>query len=279
MQTGDGMEQYFSERSILANAWSEFSCPASCERHGCKEPDLHISVNLVDLVTASRASGRKISDLYKNDTKIGFDPVSEENTWIGRISLELKKPCHFLEEKRCRVYQGRPLACTLFPEYHFISNQHELLLQKKIFQEFPCLKRPSPISNRREEVLHRVMEMSMKETFLSDFYLFEVSPLLLDLKNIIGEELEGIEAERDGKAKIPYQRIEALVHRKFQEGEYLSEWGEKVENLDHPQGLSNLMEMKRGTDQLMKNPGGTSIRIAHQFEGRKLEPIHLPLTW
>jgi len=102
------MEQYLSERSMLFNAWSEFSCPDSCDRYGCKEPDLHISISVVDLVAISLISDRKASDLFKDDFKMGFDPIDEGEPWIGRLSIELKKPCHFLDGKKCGVYPGRP---------------------------------------------------------------------------------------------------------------------------------------------------------------------------
>jgi Fe-S-cluster containining protein len=102
------MEQYLGNRSMLFNAWSTFSCPDSCERNGCKEPNLHISISLIDLVAISLVSGRKATDLFKRDIKIGFDPLQESEAWIGRVTLELKKPCHFLGGKECSIYPGRP---------------------------------------------------------------------------------------------------------------------------------------------------------------------------
>jgi hypothetical protein len=108
------MEQYLAERSILFNAWSTFSCPDSCERMDCKEPNLHISISLVDLVALALASGQRATELFRRDVKIGFDPIHENEPWIGQASLELKKPCRFLGGKKCSIYPGsrkpRPLA-------------------------------------------------------------------------------------------------------------------------------------------------------------------------
>ncbi len=81
---------------------------------GCKEPNLHISISLVDLVALSLISGQRATELFRRDVKIGFDPIHENEPWIGQVSLELKKPCRFLGGKKCSIYPGsrkpRPLA-------------------------------------------------------------------------------------------------------------------------------------------------------------------------
>jgi hypothetical protein len=82
------MQQYLTERSKLFNAGSTFSCPDSCGRIGCQEPNLHISISLVDLVAASLISGRRPTKLFREDVQIGFDPVYENGPWIDRVSLE-----------------------------------------------------------------------------------------------------------------------------------------------------------------------------------------------
>ena len=110
------MDDYLRERSRLFKEASEFSCPDACERHGCRDPELHITISLVDLIGLSRACGNKVSSLFRDHCKMGFDPVEEDEPWVGRLTIELKKPCSFLEEKKCRVYPGRPVACALFPE-------------------------------------------------------------------------------------------------------------------------------------------------------------------
>ena len=69
------MQHYLAERSMLFNQWSTFVCPDSCERMGCKESNLHISISLVDIVALSLVSGQRATELFKRDVKIGFDPV------------------------------------------------------------------------------------------------------------------------------------------------------------------------------------------------------------
>jgi hypothetical protein len=58
------MKHYFAERSMLFHQWSTFSCPDSCEQMGGKEPNLHISISLVDLVALTSVSGQKATELF-----------------------------------------------------------------------------------------------------------------------------------------------------------------------------------------------------------------------
>jgi hypothetical protein len=44
------MEHDLAERPILCKQESAFSCPDACERMDCKEPNLYISISLLDLV-------------------------------------------------------------------------------------------------------------------------------------------------------------------------------------------------------------------------------------
>ena len=90
------MEHYSEERSKLFIQWSTFSCPDSCERMGCQEPCLHVSISLVDLVALSLVSGQKKTEIFRRDVNIAFDPVHENEPWIGQVCLELKKPCHII---------------------------------------------------------------------------------------------------------------------------------------------------------------------------------------
>lgn len=269
------MELYLKERSDRFNAWSEFSCPDWCERYGCKDPDLHVSISLVDLFAISLISEEKISHLLERDCKVGFDPIKEGEPWLGRLSLELKKPCAFLKGKECSTYPGRPIACVLFPEYNFISGDHESLRRKDIFRDFPCVQNPCSISPRRKRVLQSLMEMSKREVFLSDFYLFGISPFLLDIKNIAGEGLEGIPVTEEGSVKLPHYRVENLVSQRLKEAGYLEDWEAKIEQLDRADGLKSFAEMKRWTDQMATAPDQFSLSIAYQFDGNRLLPVRL----
>lgn len=267
--------EYFEERSFAFNAWSEFSCPDTCERYGCRDEGLHVSVSLVDLLHISLVSGRKVFDLFVEDCKIGFDPLDEDEPWVGRVGLELLKPCHFLVGKGCAIYPGRPMACALFPEAHSLLGKRETMLGKDIFRKYPCLQGPPSLSPRRREVVEQLLDMAWKETFLSDFYLFAISPLVIDLKNVAGESFDGVETSKGGKATIPQDRIEKLLVERLEISSALREWEEKVEGLDRSDGAASLLNLRKWTDEIAATRGKAWPAMAYQFEGNRLVPIRL----
>jgi hypothetical protein len=105
------------------------------------------------------------------------------------------------------LHSGRPIACALFPEYCFVVEHPELIVRKHIFQGFPCIQKPCSISPRRRTALQQLSEMFAKEIFLSSFYLFGISPFVIDLKNIAGEALERIPVSENGKTTFPHHRL------------------------------------------------------------------------
>lgn len=269
------MEKYFSERSYLFNAFSEFFCPDSCERIGCKHPELHVSASLVDLVSISLVTNQKVSDIFEKDIKIGFDPIYENEPFIGRITLELKKPCNFLDGGKCSIYTGRPIACALFPEALFMSENPEIYKSKDFFKNFPCIQIPFPISQKRKEVLYKLFEMSVKEAFLSDFYLFGFSPFLVDLKNISESILKKVNPLKDGRFKLINQHIEEVLFQRFLECGYLSQWKLKLERLDEDDRLSYLKDLKNRTDDMKMYIDKEFLKIKYQFDEKKIQPVHI----
>lgn len=268
------MEEYLRKRSLIFNEETQFSCPDSCERYGCNEPALHVSVSLVDLIGISRVTDHRLSDLFNRFCKIGFDPLGRQHK-TGRVSLELNRPCPFLYGKRCGVYSGRPIACALFPEAYFLVKGSESYSPKKIFQRFPCIQNPCFISSRRAIIIREMLEMYREEMYLSDFYLFGVSPFLVDLTNILGEVMEYVVTTEDGEARIPHHRIEQLLSHHFTAGEDWADWRNKINVLDRIEGVEDLEKMKAWTDQLASQITKTLPAIAYQFDGRRLQPIHV----
>jgi hypothetical protein len=130
------------------------------------------------------------------------------------------------------LHSGRPIACALFPEYCFVVEHPELILQKDMFQNFPCIQKPCSISPRRRTALQQLWEMFGKEVFLSDFYLFGISPFVIDLKNIAGEGLEGILVSENGKATLPHHRFEEIISQRLGKGEPLDGWEARIKKLD-----------------------------------------------
>ena len=214
---------------------------------------LHVSVSMVDLVAASLLVGSRPSDLFRSHYKIGTSPM-DDNPWIQRFVLELKKPCAFLVGRDCDIYGGRPIACALFPEAFFISPEQERGLDQGKFGHYPCLREPPAISERRRSHLIALMEMARQEAFLTEFYLFGFSPFCIDLRNIVMEVVElsrdisGCSGDDDWPWEISHRAFEEIVVRKLRNGGYLSQIGQKVESLNSPGGIEELYSIKTWTD-------------------------------
>jgi hypothetical protein len=149
----------------------------------------------------------------------------------------------------------------------------ELILQKDIFQTFPCIRKPCSISPRRRTALQQLCEIFGKEVFLSDFYLFSISPFVIDLKNMAGEGLEGIPVSENGKATLPHHRLEEIISQRLGQGGYLDDWEARIRKLDQADGFEDLIKMKRWTDQIALASGGFSLSIVYQFDKNRLHPI------
>ncbi len=246
---------YIENRARIYNRDSEFSCPDWCDRFGCKDEKLHISVSIVDVVAASLLTGEKASHLFPFHYKIGASPM-DENPWIQRFSLELKKPCPFLAGKNCGIYGGRPITCALFPEAFFLVPGQKWGLNKGRFGHYPCLREPPVISERRRSHLLELMEMARREAFLTEFYLFGFSPFAIDLRNTA---LDVMEVSQDisssiGQGERPYmvhhEAFEEILVRRLGRGGYLLEIDSKVTELNSPRGMDVLHEIKELTDSV-----------------------------
>lgn len=136
-------------------------------------------------------------------------------------------------------------------------------------------KKPCSISPRRRTALQQLWEMFGKEVFLSDFYLFGISPFVIDLKNIAGEGLEGIHVSENGKATLPHHRFEEIISQRLGKGGHLDGWEARIKKLDQADGLKDLIKMKGWTDQIAMASGGFSLSIVYQFDKNRLHPIRL----
>ena len=247
------LKDYIENRGRIFNRDSEFPCPDWCNRFGCKDERLHISVSIVDVVAASLLTGGNPSRLFPSHYKIGASPMNE-NPWIQRFVLELKKPCPFLAGKDCGIYGGRPITCALFPEAFFLFPGQKGGLNKGKFNHYPCLREPLLISEKRRSHLLELMEMARREAFLTEFYFFGFSPFSVDLRNTaldvmeVSRDISGSSGDGENPDVVPHEAFEKILVRKLARGGYLLEIDSKVEGLNSASGIEALYEIKEWTD-------------------------------
>jgi Fe-S-cluster containining protein len=185
----------------------------------------------------------------------------EENPWIQRFVLELKKPCPFLIGKDCSIYGGRPITCAIFPEAFFLFPGGEGGLDDGNFGHYPCLREPLVLSEKRRSSLIEVMEMARREVFLTDFYVFGFSPFSVDLRNSVidlmevSRDISGSIGNGEMPSEIPHEAFENILVRRLGNGGYLSRIDSKVEELNSARGIEALFEIKEWTDLVATDAG------------------------
>jgi hypothetical protein len=104
-------------------------------------------------------------------------------------------------------------------------------------------------------------------------HLFGVSLFLVDLKNVAGRVLEGIEVRAEKTAVIPHHRFEALLVERLQRAGSLSHWLSRIRLLDRDEDVNEFWRMKPWTDQMTTLGGKDSSVLVHQFVGNRLKGI------
>jgi Fe-S-cluster containining protein len=179
----------------------------------------------MDLLLQSMVLRAKPGEIYNRFYRIGSSPGADV-PWVGRFTLELQKPCGFLKENWCEIYPARPIGCDQFPEaWYLLPSESPGTPNRGRFQDYPCLKSPSPITTKRKKHLAKLSEMAAQERWISDFYLFGFSPFCVDLRDLVEGLLKKTQREGlapdgidpDAQHVIPYTLIEGLFQRKVSE--------------------------------------------------------------
>lgn len=273
------IEAYLERRSRLSNQATQFRCPDSCARYGCKDPDLHVPVTLMDLLLQAVTLKARPSEIYARFYRIGWSPESEV-PWVGCFTLELQKPCGFLEEPWCGIYPARPIGCAQFPEAWYLwRGQDGAIMDRRRFHHYPCLKRPPSISKERESHLTTLSEMAAQEQWVSDLYLFGFSPFYVDLRNLVADLVEmaqdqGVLPERPAPVTpqvMPYPLIQSFFQSKLEETGIQEKISEKVARLDSLEERMSLLALKEASDKIQKPLGSERFVIYNRFEGKTLQ--------
>jgi Fe-S-cluster containining protein len=182
------LADYFQTRGHLASCQSDFHCDPACTRPGCKNPDMQVQVSLVDILGAAFYLQESVSAIYGRHYSLGLFSQERED-WIRMVALKLKKPCPFLENDLCSIYQVRPLPCILFPEYLVAEGNVSVYTANGYFRNFLCLQSPILLSPERAGIMAQIKKMWIRETLISSFYLFNHGGCHLDFSNLIDELL------------------------------------------------------------------------------------------
>lgn len=113
----------------------EMELPLTCSRSGtCCHGNL-VTLNPWELALLATEKGMPVRSFSKQFTTAGGSILS----FLGSTNQQGKKACLlFQSESGCSVYNGRPLACRLFPLARFIQNEKVTYIHQG--KQFPCFK-------------------------------------------------------------------------------------------------------------------------------------------
>lgn len=258
---------YFSTRAHLASYQSAFHCDPACTRPGCKNQDLQVPVNLIDLLGAALHRDCSVSAQYQRNYSLGL-LSDQRDDWLRIVSLRVKKPCPFLENDFCSIYPVRPLPCVLFPEYLVNEGTFEANAGETHFKDYLCFRRPLLLSPERARVVAKLKSIWERENLISSFYLFKHGSCYVDFSNLIEELLLEVKSPRDSEREESQERIipNRVLERFFLEHiarcQPFSLISEKILHLNNPEGQAQFLRLLQD-DRLMK-------KLRHNRDDRAL---------
>ncbi|MFN0204673.1 MAG: YkgJ family cysteine cluster protein [Bacteroidia bacterium] len=96
---------------------AEVSAKTDCTKcaNCCKY--LEAEVSITEIQAFAEVQQMEIVDFQKK--YVQTDPQKRLHFFVG-------KPCHFLQENKCSIYEIRPLACADFPHLHYANMKYRM---------------------------------------------------------------------------------------------------------------------------------------------------------
>ena len=240
------LDRYIQNQIDLAGIESHFRCPDNCNAPGCTLADVIVEVTLFDLIRMSLFLNMPVSSLFFDHCHIGLQD-SEFNIRYQRLVIKLKKPCHFLQTKRCRVHSSKPLNCVLFPEYHQLTDILPELNRLPVFRLFPCLKGDITITAERSQALKSLRHMSRREEALSFYYLFGTPFFIVDSKPLT----RILKRDNPKKQPVSIRDYDRCFEEKLKSTGIFESIRDKISKLDTRAGMEGFYK-KLEDDALMR---------------------------
>jgi Fe-S-cluster containining protein len=234
---------YFQIRAHLAASASDFQCPPACLRPGCKNQDLQVPVNLIDLLGAAMHRNEAVSASYRRHYALGL-LTNGRDDWLRLVSVRLQKPCPYLQGEHCSIYPVRPLPCVLFPENLVVEGTFAAQAREDHFRDYHCLRQPLRLSAARVQVMAKLRRMWERENLVSSFFLFQHGSCYIDFSNLTRELLDEAPEVEPGAARIiPNQVLERFFAAHLAGYQPFLGITAKIGQLDEPPGQARLLRL------------------------------------
>jgi len=126
-------------------------------------PFLTLSVN--DFLRMGDYDQQKVLDAWEQHGEVSLSVTDRRDDGITyRVGLGIiTRPCTFLKDDRCAIYEKRPLDCAFFPGIEMLKKGTNEVDAK--YGEVECLRNVR-LSDRRMEALRRLDEIAMRFAML-----------------------------------------------------------------------------------------------------------------
>lgn len=153
----------------------EFTCLHSGKC--CEKVYTQIALTFGDIIRISNSLDFPIEKLFEDEI-VGLKPFNVSEN-IFEYELGLTIPCKFRVNKRCKIYQARPLNCRLFP-YWILSELSDEKIQEEVDKSYECVHRvilDSSTKQKYKEYKDKIVEILNKEA--------DETEKILDKHNVI----------------------------------------------------------------------------------------------
>ncbi|HDD72499.1 MAG TPA: hypothetical protein ENG00_00240, partial [Candidatus Aenigmarchaeota archaeon] len=182
------VEKYFSERVAQYSLYSAFDrfCHDRDSMY-CRDESIPLSVSVFDIISIAMATNRKPIEIFRESTEVSLEKVFIKNVnYLAKVSIHMRKPCPYLIDNECEVYENRPLRCVQFgmlkdrARQSRDENLYAHIKSNAEWEGYPCFDGCSIREDKMINVLRDLSIVTMKENLLSDIFLFFRSPFLID---------------------------------------------------------------------------------------------------
>jgi Fe-S-cluster containining protein len=255
---------------------------------------MQVPVTVFDVMGTAIHKSEPIQEVFQNNYHLGL-LEREGFDWIKSVSLKLKKPCPFLDHQRCSIYKFRPLSCILFPEYHAVVGTLPTLAAQPHYKDYLCLREHFSVPKRRARTIRTLARMFQQELLVSDTYLFDRSPFLIDFSNCLEELVRHSrktfhklqDTQSVPSVTIPLGSFEMMFSETFAKCTPLTELDARIQRLADDEQRKKMFSDLNDTKLLKSLASGDSDRSyvyryvngELQVQRRSLIPSEVMFLW
>ncbi len=211
----------------------DFKCYDDCIRC-CEDSGAPLELTVGDIIRIKEHIGIKPLELFEKHCFLMWNMVLGTRTMVPSVGLRF--PCGFLENRRCVIYDVRPIHCRLFPEALFIDSVPRNL-GAFTGTGYKCVDDEFRVGDAAKEEMIRLKAVDRDETaataeYFENFsYSYELSKIELNLVSELLKDVDDLD-KNERRREICTDMIPSDLREKAEE-DFLN----KIKGLEGRKGL------------------------------------------